>query len=700
MADSKRIEIALILTAMDKMSAVVSSASMKAQKKLKEVSDASIKYGRESIATGLAAAAPLLAATKAFADQEDAMLQMKAELLGDGNTLNQKVFSDLTAYANGAALKYGESAAEYMKMIRVLRENSIEPKDILGGIGDAVEKLSVLFHVPPDSIARMKQDMGILPKEMIGMTDLIARLKNAGVGKDGAEAVQEMGEAFSKAGLGAHNLGVSGLQSAKDLGALMGIFIRRGISGATVGNNFRRIFDGLRSAEKLDKANKIAKEYGMTLDFYDKNHKFKGIAGFTAEIGKLKGLNTQAISKILNPFAGKQGLSTDFLEFLSKEGISSFNEFQTKLSSQATLDAKVATMMGGLTRQFNRVKAGVINAAAAIGETYAPELKGIINYLASGTHTLVNFIKGHRDLVNSIAKGLAYFAAFKLATGGIALVVGVLAKTISSVVSVLSGLANALIYIGQAVGIVSKFMIANPIVAIIVAIAVAAFLIYKYWAPIKAFFTKIWGSVKAVFFSTWEVIKNLFLNYTPQGLIFKNWDKIIGYFGNLWGKVKEVFLKAASFFIDVHILFFNAGKNIVTSIWKGIKAMASKPVEAIRDIVKKVRDYLPFSPAKVGPLRDIHRIRLIETIAGSLKAGPMLQAMNGVMGKVNAYTGQGRSPLRSSVSSGGMQMTFAPVIHLSGGAVQSDAKTISSEMKRQFEIMMKGYFNQKERTKF
>jgi TP901 family phage tail tape measure protein len=206
---------------------------MKAQKKLKEVSDASIKYGRESIATGLAAAAPLLAATKAFADQEDAMLQMKAELLGDGNTLNQKVFSDLTAYANGAALKYGESAAEYMKMIRVLRENSIEPKDILGGIGDAVEKLSVLFHVPPDSIAqfaaRMKQDMGILPKEMIGMTDLIARLKNAGVGKDGAEAVQEMGEAFSKAGLGAHNLGVSGLQSAKDLGALMGIFISQGI---------------------------------------------------------------------------------------------------------------------------------------------------------------------------------------------------------------------------------------------------------------------------------------------------------------------------------------------------------------------------------------------------------------------------------------------------------------------------------------
>ena len=65
----------------------------------------------------------------------------------------------------------------------------------------------------------------------------------------------------------------------------------------------------------------------------------------------------------------------------------------------------------------------------------------------------------------------------------------------------------------------------------------------------------------------------------------------------------------------------------MTSIWEGIKSMASKPIQAIQDVVKKIREYLPFSPAKRGPLMDLHRVKIVETIAQAIKPAPLVRAM-------------------------------------------------------------------------
>ncbi|MEM4618912.1 MAG: hypothetical protein QW607_01730 [Desulfurococcaceae archaeon] len=64
--------------------------------------------------------------------------------------------------------------------------------------------------------------------------------------------------------------------------------------------------------------------------------------------------------------------------------------------------------------------------------------------------------------------------------------------------------------------------------------------------------------------------------------------------------------------------------------------MASKPVEAFKSIVQKIRNFLPFSPAKEGPLRDIHQIKLVETIAQALTPSPLLEKMKQVLEPVKA----------------------------------------------------------------
>lgn len=64
--------------------------------------------------------------------------------------------------------------------------------------------------------------------------------------------------------------------------------------------------------------------------------------------------------------------------------------------------------------------------------------------------------------------------------------------------------------------------------------------------------------------------------------------------------------------------FYNAGRNIVSSIADGITSAASKVTNAASSLMSKVRGYLPFSPAKYGPLTDIHRLNFGGPIGDSI----------------------------------------------------------------------------------
>lgn len=76
--------------------------------------------------------------------------------------------------------------------------------------------------------------------------------------------------------------------------------------------------------------------------------------------------------------------------------------------------------------------------------------------------------------------------------------------------------------------------------------------------------------------------------------------------------------------------FKTAGSNIVTSIADGIKGAINKVKDAIGNVVQAVRDRLPFSPAKEGPLRDLNKLNFGGTISESIynAKGPVTKAMD------------------------------------------------------------------------
>ncbi len=126
-------------------------------------------------------------------------------------------------------------------------------------------------------------------------------------------------------------------------------------------------------------------------------------------------------------------------------------------------------------------------------------------------------------------------------------------------------------------------LLANPITWVVVGIMAAVgavWAIYKYWTPITEFFEGLWGSVTGYAGQAWEWIKGV-------------WGSVAGWFGRLWRDVESIFSTFS---------LFDAGKAILQTLGKGIRAAAGVVGGAIKAVFGKVRGLLPFSDAKEGPL--------------------------------------------------------------------------------------------------
>ena len=85
---------------------------------------------------------------------------------------------------------------------------------------------------------------------------------------------------------------------------------------------------------------------------------------------------------------------------------------------------------------------------------------------------------------------------------------------------------------------IAGVIVANPIVAAIVAIAAAALLIYGYWEDIAAFFETLWAEVKAVIdVDAWaETLKQFSLLDVVKGWF----SGVTGWLGKKWAEVKAL----------------------------------------------------------------------------------------------------------------------------------------------------------------
>jgi len=71
----------------------------------------------------------------------------------------------------------------------------------------------------------------------------------------------------------------------------------------------------------------------------------------------------------------------------------------------------------------------------------------------------------------------------------------------------------------------------------------------------------------------------------------------------------------------------SSGAKIMQSLARGMRSNIDAPVSAMREAATRIRNHVPQSPAKEGPLRGIHRHGLMKEIARGMTPSPMVDAM-------------------------------------------------------------------------
>jgi TP901 family phage tail tape measure protein len=170
-------------------------------------------------------------------------------------------------------------------------------------------------------------------------------------------------------------------------------------------------------------------------------------------------------------------------------------------------------------------------------------------------------------------------------------------------------------------------LFANPITWIvigIVALIAALVLLWQNWDSVVSWIQGAWdgfvNGIKAGFdwisnlfngMPAWlQIVFAVFMPFIGIPLLIKNnWGSIVSFFSNLWTGVKTTFTNGIqgikTFISGTFTWFRESGAKILTTFTEGIKSTISAPVDAVKSGLAKIRQMLPFSDAKEGPLSTL-----------------------------------------------------------------------------------------------
>ncbi|WP_044639733.1 phage tail tape measure protein [Risungbinella massiliensis] len=143
----------------------------------------------------------------------------------------------------------------------------------------------------------------------------------------------------------------------------------------------------------------------------------------------------------------------------------------------------------------------------------------------------------------------------------------------------------------------------------------------------------VWNGIKSATLSAWNAIKSLISNAISSAL-----SAVKGY--------------ASS--------FLSAGKGLLNALVSGIKSGISNAIAAVKNGMAQIRSYLPFSPAKEGPLSDLDKSgeSFFPTFASRMDKGlrPALRTVSSGMGETRELLNTPKIP--TTMGSGSVVQNF------------------------------------------
>ena len=143
-----------------------------------------------------------------------------------------------------------------------------------------------------------------------------------------------------------------------------------------------------------------------------------------------------------------------------------------------------------------------------------------------------NLVEGMKPFLDALDKMFSLSNKVSNSFGGWGRKLG----KIAAFVTVFLAIATILMRIFQILRAIVMFMMAHPIVAIITAIAIGAYLVIKHWDKVKEFFVNLGEKIKSIFKGVFDFLINIFnkikdIVTSPFKAISNVIGKIKGFFG-------------------------------------------------------------------------------------------------------------------------------------------------------------------------
>ncbi|MDU7205472.1 MAG: phage tail tape measure protein [Enterobacter asburiae] len=406
-------------------------------------------------------------------------------------------------------------------------------------------------------------------------------------------------------------------------------------------------------------------------------------------------------------------------------------------SAMSTLDKDAAKQNDTLEGRWRRTQIGFNDSAISIGESLRPALIQLGETFIPLMNSVGKWIAANPQLVSGTIQVIGALLAFKMATIGLKLGLNLLispfvnvwknavllranwlrlslalgeggklrwlvtgfsavAKGAGTLARVLGGgLVRGLMLAGRAVLFIGRALLMNPIGLIITGVAMAAYLIYRYWGPISAFFKRMWAQVTSAFTNAWSGIKSA-------------WNGVSGWFTALWGNVKAafnggiigvsklilnwsplgLFYKAFAgvmswFGVDMPKNFTDFGGNLISGLVNGIGNKLSAAKDTIVNFGNSISGWFKetlgiHSPSRVfmgfgdnigqGAAIGLQRTTPLAALAGQRLATEMTPDVPRIPSPeimAAGYSGRGAAAAGGGTT-GGLQVSFNPQFFLNG----------------------------------
>lgn len=418
--------------------------------------------------------------------------------------------------------------------------------------------------------------------------------------------------------------------SMEDTAASIGKLGDAGIQGSQAGTALRAIIS--RLAAPTGQAAKMLDELGVKTK--DAQGNMRALPDILADMNKaMEGMGSAAKANVNTTVFGLEAASAATV-LLGKAGSGELQTYSESLKKTGTAARIAKEQNDNAWGSLKRLRSVGESMAITIGNVLLPTLTDAADATATVTgyvdEAARRFPVATKVVVGAtVALGGLKVAAiaggygFTFLKGGALTLMGTLQK-----------MRTAMLLSSRATGVATAGMralsiatVTNPIGAAVTAIAVGGLLVYKYWKPIKSFFSGLWSGLQQAAGPVGAAMGDLFDALGPVGSALKwvgGWiQKGIGWFGSLLAPVDASEKQLDSFQakgVAVGKAIGQAFATMTRWVTKSIQWLVGK-IQWVGNAYSKVKSFLGFGDDKKIDLSDPDMKRLVSKLAQAPQVG-------------------------------------------------------------------------------